>query len=129
MVARTDLLFYDDLEHTLAREIPHYVRVPAYYNYTPHALVFKEIKAVLQQEGLAAESIREAYSTASRNEEEDVRNDRDMQIRPPSASAERAALAVFVGGLQRFLASGPKRAAPTTQRQRRPRKHYATRRG
>ena len=34
-----DLLFFDDLEHVLSGEIPHYVRVPPYFHYTPASAV------------------------------------------------------------------------------------------
>ena len=37
-----DLLFYDDLEHVLQRQIPHYVRVRPYFNSTPVDLVSME---------------------------------------------------------------------------------------
>ena len=119
MTRRTDLLFYDDLDHQLSAEIPHYVRVPAYFNYTPHALVFKEIQAVLQREGLAAEAIRTAYTRASKNEEADLREDRQLVVKPPTPAVESEGIRAFMDGLERFLPKPQPNKQKTAKRQTR----------
>ena len=100
---RSDLLFFDDLNHVLTHEIPHYVRVTPYYNYTPHALVYREIQNILKSEGIPAEDLKAAYTAAARNEEEDVREDKEMIVRPPTAA--QADSSEFLEGLRKFLVS------------------------
>ncbi len=41
-----DLLFFDDMVHVLQREIPYYVKVPAYFNHTPAMLVIQTLSGI-----------------------------------------------------------------------------------
>jgi hypothetical protein len=44
----SNLLFFDDQDHVLAREIKHYIRVPPYFNYTPHGVIANELRELIE---------------------------------------------------------------------------------
>jgi hypothetical protein len=112
----SDLLFYDDLEHVMQKEIPHYVQVPAYFNTTPHRLVFQDLKPIFQREGVPKDLVDRAFAEGEAAETADLREDRDLIPRPPSANETAEHMSVFMEGFRRFMAA---RRLPTgTRRQK-----------
>jgi hypothetical protein len=101
-----DLLFYDDLDHVMSREIPHYVRVPAYYFTTPHRLVFKDLKPIFQRESVPQDLVERAFADGEAAETADLREDPELIPRPPSPGETAMHMSVFVDGFRRFIASG-----------------------
>jgi hypothetical protein len=81
-----DLLFYDDSDHALAKEIPHYSKVKAYNHYTPVNLVFLEIKGVMQRFGIDQRTLDSIFKFAEALEDKDLKENRELIPRPPSSS-------------------------------------------
>lgn len=117
-----DLLFYDDLEHVMHKEIPHYVQVPAYFHTTPHRLVFRDLKPIFQREGIPKDLVDRAFAEGETAETADLREDRDLIPRPPSASETAEHMSVFMEGFRRFMEA--RRTPAHTRRSR----HTPTRR-
>lgn len=107
-ISPSDLLFYDDLVHVMAKEIPHYVQVPPYYHVTPTALVFRDLKPVFQQEGVQAARLTEVQRSAETAETQDVAEDRELKLRPPTPAETAGDMGVFMLGFKRFLAVSPR---------------------
>jgi hypothetical protein len=121
-----DLLFYDDLVHVMAKEIPHYVQVPPYFHVTPTALVFRDLKPVFQQEGISAERIAEVVKSAETAEEQDMAEDRQLKMRPPTPAETAGDMGVFMSGFQRFLSATKTAKKATTKTKRATRRHTPT---
>ncbi len=109
-----DLLFFDDLKHVLADEIPNYVQVPAYINHTSvHTLVevlgfLENIVGSTEWEKIVAQAIK--------NQEEDMKaHDNIYVMKPQDSSGRTADAAVFLNALDRFLG---RRGGGVSRRQR-----------
>jgi hypothetical protein len=79
-----DLLFYDDSEHQLSKEIPHYSQVKAYNHYTPVSLIFMEIKGIMERFGIDRQTIDYIYKYAQLLEDKDLKENRALIQRAPS---------------------------------------------
>jgi hypothetical protein len=92
-----DVLFFDDMSHKLQQEIPHYIQVPPYENVTPHALVFREIKGLFQNEGIPTRDVYEDGESYERQ------NESPTTLRPPKQDDSH----LFLEGIQQFLEDSP----------------------
>lgn len=97
-----DLLFFDDLEHVLKKEIFHYVQVPPYYHVTPHKRVFEILQSIFTSYGISSETLKEVTDLADKMEADDLRTDREISLDPPTEKS-RSEMSVFLEGLDRFL--------------------------
>jgi hypothetical protein len=104
LASKDHLLFYDDLNHDLASEIQHYVRVPPYYNTTPSSLIFDTIQSVLSEYNVSSKIIDKSQTQANYVEEHDIRADKELVLNPPAQSAKME-MNVFVNGFMRFINS------------------------
>ncbi len=110
-----DLLFFDDFpDHVLAKEIPHYITVDPYINYTPVSIVYRELKGILDK--VASKAVIDAVlDKAHTLEEKDIKKEK-LNVYPPTPSkAERIFLVEKLAG---FLQRSPrtKRTAANTRK-------------
>ena len=102
----SDLLFFDDLVHELAYEIPNYVQVPAYSYYTDiHGL------AQVFMEFFVPETFEQVYEAAIRQVEDDRRTEHSYVFRRPNDEESRVEMNIFTGPLQSFLSQGALKGA------------------
>lgn len=97
-----DLLFFDDLAHTLHTEIPHYVQVRAYMNACPLPRILEALKDCTSH--VAPEVWESALKMAMANDRAD-RREGALSI-PPTVKDTRADAVVFETAFRNFL-SGP----------------------
>jgi hypothetical protein len=112
-----DLLFFDDYpDHVLAKQIPHYVTVDPYINYTPLSLVYKELRGIVGNLGIEKAVVDAVLEKGHSLEEKDIKKEK-LNVYPPSPSkAERIFL---VEKFAEFLQSSPrsvKRTAANTRK-------------
>jgi hypothetical protein len=103
----TDLLFYDDQEHVLESEIPHYVRVAAYIHPTPVDLVYNRLKSILDRQEIPLQVRNEVLKEAHRYE----RLDRTVKATPVVEISPKT--------FQDFLQSSPLPQTKQTRQTRR----------
>lgn len=114
-----DLLFYDDLEHVMAHEITHYVKVKPYTNYTPHAHVFEAVTPVLRAFGISEKRIADMYRVGESTVREDKRG-YDYTYTSPNTHVSYTD--EFERGLDAFVGTvGGRRRGSQTRRCRRKR--------
>lgn len=90
-----DLLFFDDLAHTLQKEIPHYVQVPRYQNCT-------DIEPVLQAlKPLAKHFQPDAWKRITRNAM--YINVREIVHKKQSEKEKKEDMFLYVGAINDFL--------------------------
>jgi hypothetical protein len=110
----SDVIFFDDYaDHDLAKEIPHYVTVPAYNYYTPVALVMNEMRPVLQ--GFPRDVVERVRAIAEQYEARDLKTETALKAHSPPSNSN-GGVSSFVGGLQRFLSQGTRVASHRTRR-------------
>ncbi len=102
MSDRSDLLFFDDMDHELQKEIPHYVKVPPYFNYMPFQRVYEYLEPTFDHHGIPNSSRAEIKKIAESQERFDFMEDYMFHLRTPSPKV-RQEMNVFLEGFQRFL--------------------------
>jgi hypothetical protein len=103
-----DLLFFDDLEHMLQRQIPHYIRVRPYNHYTPIHLVHLELSPIFTKFNISPETVSKVMNQGVKTEANDMKNDADMIPYPPTKDDAAESRDVFVSELKNFLKSSPR---------------------
>lgn len=101
-----DLLFYDDLDHVMATQIPHYVKVPPYFYTTPTATIFRDLKPVFQREGIPMERLMTVRQTAEEMESHDLAENHEIKMQPPTPAEIAGDIGVFMEGFRRFMETG-----------------------
>jgi hypothetical protein len=94
-----DLLFFDDLPHTLQSEIPHYVQVRAYMNACP---LDRVIAALEPCEEIVTPEIWGQALTMARGDDRSERREGALSI-PPTVKDTRSDAEVFETAFDRFL--------------------------
>lgn len=117
----SDLLFFDDLEHPLMHETPNYIQVPAYFNNTPYLKLFRILQPLLQKHGVDRDLQNEILRLAESSEKEDVRDEVELQLTPPSPKVKQETV-VFLNALTQFLRSPSDHGRTRTQTRRQPRR-------
>ena len=112
-ITRTeDLLFYDDMpDHDLAKQIPHYVTVPAYQHYTPVGLVYSELRRVVQDYSFSQHAIAQTLELAEKHEERDLKTDKTILAYSPGRNTDH--IGAFLRGFAQFLHGSPLRTKGT----------------
>ena len=112
-----DLLFFDDLEHVLAGEITHYVKVRPYSNYTSVYTLLEVLDFFKPIVGEAEFQI--IAENAARDQMADLKARENMYVLEPPTSAERREdTAMFRDAFARFFRAGM-RGGGRTRRWRR----------
>jgi hypothetical protein len=99
MVDKQDLLFFDDIDHVLRGEIPHYVKVPPYVYVTPHSNVYRVLQSLFSHHDIPASLQQEAIRQGDLFEAQDHKDRFYKFVSPPSGMDT----SVFRTALQRFL--------------------------
>ena len=115
-----DLLFFDDMEHTLQSETPHYVQVRAYMNTCP---IDRIISALTPCAEIATPEIWEKALSKARGDDPGDRRDGALSM-PPTVKDTRSDAEAFETAFDRFLSS----AGGGATRRRRRRGGQSTRR-
>lgn len=102
MSSPDDLLFYDDMVHVLSSEIPNYVQVSPYFNYTPYDKVFEHLEPVLKSAGVSSQLIEKTLQYAKMIEKQDLLTHDDLRMKTPGQN-ENILMRIFMKGLEKFL--------------------------
>ncbi len=76
------LLFFDDMRHVLAGQIPDYIEVSAYTYYTPVDLVYHILTPVFQRMQISPTILQSISRRSKQMEQEDLRNS-DLHLSSP----------------------------------------------
>ena len=98
-----DLLFFDDLEHVLQSQIPHYVRVPPYLNHTDVSVLADALLLF----GQTQEDWNDLVEMAVKTQQQELREKGNQYVlspQDPDAVAEDEAM--FRKSFQDFLGTG-----------------------
>ena len=113
-----DLLFFDDQEHVLAGEIPHYIRVRPYYNYCSVSRVAEALKDSAELVGA------EAWERIVKKAASEERIESYYITIPPNVKEYYLDRQMFVNAFRSFLGVSPipvggkRRRSSTTRRRR-----------
>lgn len=99
---RADILFFDDMNHELEKEIPNYVKVPPYFNYMPFQRVFEYLEPLFEQHNIAGNLKAEIRKIAESQERFDFMEDYMFHLRTPSPKVKQE-INIFLEGFHRFL--------------------------
>ncbi len=102
MSSPNDLLFYDDMLHVLSSEIPNYVQVTPYFNYTPYEQVFEQLEPVLKSAGVPVHLIEKTLQYAKMIENQDLLTNEDLRMKTPEPE-DNNLMRIFMKGLEKFL--------------------------
>jgi hypothetical protein len=110
-----DLMFFDDLEHVLASEIPNYVQVRPYHNHTSINVLVEVFDFMKSYVGDAA--FRKVAEQAARDQMGDLKaRDNTYVLTAPTAEERRADLTQFREAFQRFFARATQTGGRTRSR-------------
>jgi hypothetical protein len=110
-----DLLFFDDMRHLLTDQIPHYIQVQPYFNYTPVEVVMMELMPVFKRLRISMDRIQSIVEAGKKEEADDLVDDTSLLPYPPSAGTNSQ---VFIRALADFLKTTPE-TRRTTRRYKR----------
>jgi hypothetical protein len=99
LLNRTDLLFFDDIDHVLQGEIQHYVKVPPYVFVTPHMNVFRVLQSLFTEQEVPKHLLDEAIKQGDLFEQQDHK-DRFYKFVSPPGNLDTSH---FRKGFQAFL--------------------------
>ncbi len=107
-----DLMFFDDMEHVLAGEIPNYVQVRPYFNHTSIYTLLEVLDFFRPIVGEAA--FKTVAEEAARNQIADLKaRDNLYVLTPPTVDEMRSDMAAFRSAIQQFFRSAPRGGGKT----------------
>jgi hypothetical protein len=119
MNSPNDLLFYDDLAHVLHKQIPHYVQVQPYFNYTPIHLVQLELSPIMTKFNVPPQTVSAVMNEGLKTEADDMKNDPEMIPYPPTRETAGQSKDMFLGELRNFLQESRRTVALKSRTRRR----------
>lgn len=101
--SKNDLMFFDDMEHVLQKEIPHYVQVPPYFNHTPATHIIQLLLPILSKhvDDVRLNAMVKRALTFQMNDFR--RADNQYKMIPPSRHETERDVALMRAAFSKFL--------------------------